>query len=82
MAFHYDIDEYKEKIKALNCCVIIPTYNNAETLAGVINDVLGFTENIIVINDGSTDNTSEILKTFPQINIFSYTPNNPLYLLV
>ena len=38
-------------------CVIIPTFNNAATLAGVIRDVAALTRNIIVVNDGSTDDT-------------------------
>ena len=46
------------KIKQLRCCVILPTYNNELTLCRVIDGVLNYTNNIIVINDGSTDNTS------------------------
>ena len=45
----------------LKCCVIIPTYNNMLTLLDVINDVKSYTSNIIVVNDGSTDDTEEIL---------------------
>ncbi|MEJ5285298.1 MAG: glycosyltransferase family 2 protein [Brevinematales bacterium] len=45
-------------------CVIIPTYNNEKTLEKVINDVLIYTSNIIVVNDGSKDRTSEILTKF------------------
>jgi glycosyltransferase involved in cell wall biosynthesis len=59
----------------LKACVLIPTYNNSGTLADVINGVLQYTSHIIVINDGSTDNTTEILKSFPQIYVGSYTPN-------
>ena len=56
-------------------CIIIPTYNNAGTLAKVIGDVLRFTTHIIVVNDGSTDNTSVILADFPQIEVISYKRN-------
>lgn len=56
-----------DKFKTLKCCVIIPTYNNYKTLQQVIEGVLVFTENIIVVNDGSTDSTAEILSQFPQI---------------
>ncbi|MGC8765103.1 MAG: glycosyltransferase family 2 protein [Brevinematia bacterium] len=48
----------------INFCVIIPTYNNEMTIEKVIKDVLKFTPNIIVINDGSTDSTPQILKKF------------------
>ncbi len=56
-----------EKFKTLKCCVIIPTYNNYKTLQKVIEGVLVYTENVIVVNDGSTNSTSEILAQFPQI---------------
>ncbi|MCX2745374.1 DUF2062 domain-containing protein [Mangrovivirga sp. M17] len=54
----------QSKFDELNCCVIIPTYNNQNTLSGVIEGVLEVTSNIIVVNDGATDNTSEILRSF------------------
>lgn len=56
-------------------CVIIPTYNNEKTLESVISGVLKITSDIFVINDGSTDSTSGILKKFGFLNIISYTPN-------
>ena len=46
------------------CCVIIPTYNNSRTLAKVIEGLLNYTEHVLVVNDGSTDKTDEILKGF------------------
>ncbi len=62
-----DPKSISEKFKSLKCCVIIPTYNNCKTLQEVIEGVLDFTENVIVVNDGSTDSTPEILLKFPQI---------------
>ncbi|MCH5600071.1 DUF2062 domain-containing protein [Niabella ginsengisoli] len=59
----------------LKVCVIIPTYNNALTLENVIADVLQYTNNIIVVNDGSTDDTESILKHFESITVVSYKPN-------
>jgi glycosyltransferase involved in cell wall biosynthesis len=56
-------------------CVIIPTFNNAATLAGVIRDVQAITPNIIVVNDGSTDDTASIAEAFPGIDWLGYTPN-------
>lgn len=53
---------YREKLNALNCCVIVPTYNNEKTILTVINQVLEYTCNLIVVNDGATDSTSELLK--------------------
>jgi len=56
----------EKSIVNLNFCVIIPTYNNAKTLKRVIDGVLVYAENapIIVVNDGSSDDTSSILKEY------------------
>lgn len=59
----------------LSTCVIIPTYNNATTIEQVIVGVLVYTTNIIVVVDGSTDNTSEILKKFDNIEVILYEQN-------
>lgn len=56
-------------------CVIIPTYNNHRTLAEVIGGVLQYTEAVIVVNDGSTDGTAEILKEFPSLTILEHSEN-------
>lgn len=66
---------YEDRFRRLKACVLIPTYNNAGTLAAVLNDVLIYTKQVIVVNDGSTDNTVEILKNFPQVHAVNYTPN-------
>lgn len=54
----------QEKFANLKCCVIIPTYNNGGTLQRVIEEVLEYTDDLIVINDGATDNTAAILNAF------------------
>lgn len=67
---------YKRKTDALNCCVIIPTYNNEQTIAKVISDVLEYATQVIVVNDGATDSTTAILKEFEgRADVVSYTPN-------
>ncbi|SRX52963.1 DUF2062 domain-containing protein [Aequorivita sp. CIP111184] len=64
-----------EKFKTLKCCVIIPTYNNYKTLQQVIEGVLVYTEDVIIVNDGSTDSTYEILGQFPQIQQIHLSEN-------
>ncbi len=56
------IESIRQKMQELKCCVIIPTYNNAGTLEKVIRGVQKVTNDIIVVNDGSTDETAEVLK--------------------
>ena len=65
----------QQKFKVLKCCVLLPTYNNSKSLETVIQDVLQYTDDVCLINDGSTDNTAEILAKFPQLKILSYQPN-------
>ncbi len=57
----------QQKIIDLKVCVLIPTYNNDRTLKRVIDGVLKYTENVIIVNDGSTDTTSQILKDYPNL---------------
>lgn len=66
---------YKDKIKNLKCVVIIPTYNNALTISRVISDVKEYASDIIVVNDGSTDNTRDILVGIEGIKVIDYTVN-------
>lgn len=51
-------------LKQLRICLVLPTYNNAGTLAEVIDSLLAYTSDIIVVNDGSTDATADILRVY------------------
>jgi len=62
-------------ITDLNVCVIIPTYNNDKTLNRVIEGVLIYTNQIIIVDDGSTDQTSAILKTYPNLKPIHFSKN-------
>ena len=56
--------------------VIIPTFNRAYCLGDSIRSVLnqkGF--ELIVVNDGSTDDTDKILANFPKIKVIKYIEN-------
>lgn len=66
----------KELFKKHNCCVIIPTYNNGGTLQQVMEDVLHYTEDLIVVNDGATDHTSAILEQYTdRIDVIRHEQN-------
>lgn len=65
-------------LESLNACVIIPTYNNERTLERVIRGVLEYVpaERLIIVNDGATDSTPEILKQFEdQVTVLVNSPN-------
>jgi glycosyltransferase involved in cell wall biosynthesis len=57
-------------------CVIVPTYNNHKTLKRVLDSVLLYTTNIIVVNDGSTDETYGILESYPQLVQIHFPKNS------
>lgn len=56
-------------------CVVIPTYNNGGTIAMVVRETLKEISDVIVVNDGSTDDTSKILHSIEGIAIVEYTKN-------
>ena len=64
-----------ETMNLKKVCVIIPTYNNHKTLKRVIDGVLQYTTNVIVVNDGSTDSTSEIINSYSTIDSISISKN-------
>ncbi|WP_255411765.1 DUF2062 domain-containing protein [Aquimarina sp. Aq107] len=67
---------YDPRFETLNCCVFIPTYNNQNTLDRVIQGVMKYTDRIIIINDGATDNTSRILENYQnQFTIITFPEN-------
>jgi glycosyltransferase involved in cell wall biosynthesis len=64
-----------EAFREKKICVVIPTFNNASSVARVIDSVLKYTDQIVVVNDGSTDQTQSILESYSQIKVISYLPN-------
>ena len=65
-----------ERFRAHNCCVLIPTYNNEKTVERVINGVLEYCKDVIVVNDGATDSTPEIIDRYKdQITLIQHPHN-------
>ncbi|MDR2805231.1 MAG: glycosyltransferase family 2 protein [Dysgonamonadaceae bacterium] len=65
-------------IQDIKFCVIIPVYNSEKLITNVVKSVMQHAENLIVVNDGSTDKTLEQLVEFQKFNKFeliSYAPN-------
>lgn len=71
----FDVPVLENLFVEHKCCVLIPTYNNDQTLADVIQSVQKFTNQILVVNDGSTDNTRDILSHFQDLRIFHHEKN-------
>lgn len=56
-------------------CTIIPVYNNEGTVQSVVEDVLNYCYDVIVVNDGSTDATTSILRNISDITLVEYSKN-------
>ena len=57
-------------------CTVIPTYNNARTVADIVRRTKAVCGGVIVVNDGSTDNTLRELQPFGNtITLISYSRN-------
>lgn len=65
----------KEKLDELNIVIVVPTYNNAKTIGGVLADIKQYANHIIVVNDGSTDDTAQILSEIEGIEIITHQHN-------
>ncbi|SMD32173.1 Glycosyltransferase involved in cell wall bisynthesis [Reichenbachiella faecimaris] len=59
----------------VNYCVVVPTYNNASTLKTVLDSLLSHTSEVIVVNDGSTDHTAEILGQYANLDVIIHLVN-------
>ena len=69
-------EDISTKWAKLKIAVVVPTYNNERTLAAVLVSLLEYTEDIIVVNDGSTDSTQVILENYAdKVRVVSYLPN-------
>lgn len=68
-------DKQKQLLHDRGICVIIPTYNNGGTIASVVNDALQECRDVIVVNDGSTDDTTSILHGIKGILLVEYEKN-------
>lgn len=66
---------YREVFRRLKCCIIIPTFNNAGFLKEVLEEVLEYCADVLVVNDGSTDDTSAILSAIHGVTVINQFPN-------
>ena len=62
--------------------IVIPAYNEAEfigalldRIAAVPTEQVGFTKEIVVVDDGSSDETSRIASAHPGVTVFLQKPN-------
>ena len=68
-------EEVKRQLTLRGICVVIPTYNNERSVLKVVLETLSYCDNVIVVNDGSTDSTTSLLKEIDNITLLSYSKN-------
>ena len=56
-------------------CLIIPTYNNCGTVKDVVERALRQCADVIVVNDGCTDDTARILQDISGIKVLTHSKN-------
>lgn len=67
--------ELKSQLKSRGICVIIPTYNNEKSIRQVVTGAMNYCDDVIVVNDGSTDCTTATLHEMGGITLVSYPQN-------
>lgn len=65
----------KQLLHDRGICVIIPTYNNGGTIGRVVTETLEMCDDVIVVNDGSTDSTTATLRSIEGITLVEYEVN-------
>ena len=53
----------------------IPVYNEEAHLEAVLTEVLRHAEDVLVVDDGSTDRTPELLRSFPGVQVIRHPTN-------
>ena len=63
-------------MRQMKVCVLMPTYNNRGTVGNIVERLLDYCYDIIVINDGCTDDTARILDLFEErITVVDFEEN-------
>ena len=55
--------------------VAIPVFNEERYVAGVLSEVLRLTDDVLVVDDGSTDATAEIVARMPKVEVIRHPEN-------
>jgi len=62
-------------LRGISC--IVCAYNEADRIRNILDVIVGHPTlgEVIVVNDGSTDDTEALIRSYPTIRVLSHTPN-------
>ena len=69
------IEQQRKTLRERGICVVIPTYNNGGTVARVVEQTLEQCDDVIVVNDGSTDETASLLSGMERVTVVTLPRN-------
>ena len=71
--------DIRQQLRDRKVCVIVPTYNNRGTVTQVLDRLQPYATDIMVVNDGSTDDTIKLLQAYEpkeaKLEIVTYDQN-------
>jgi len=67
--------EQRQELHDRGICVVIPTYNNVGTIADVVSRAKVQCDDVIVVCDGATDGTLDVLQGIEGITLVAYPQN-------
>ena len=73
---YIDLQKQRTLLHSRGICVVVPTYNNGGTIANIVTRVLMQCNDVIVVNDGSDDDTAFILSSIEGITIVTISRNS------
>jgi dolichol-phosphate mannosyltransferase len=65
----------REVLTTMRVLTAIPVYNEEAHLEPVLHEVLRHAGDVLVVDDGSTDRTPELLRAFPQVQVIRHARN-------
>ena len=64
-----------ERMQTLRVLTAIPVFNEIGTVRGVLDDVCRLTSDVLVVDDGSTDTTPDIIREFSCVTVVRHPVN-------